>query len=330
LTPHWFGQVLGRAVRAVDVARIGAETGLASEVYRCELHTPDGPFILVAKLWSAPEPSAAAEVHFYRLLAPGTRLRLAHCHCAEHCMTTARAVLLLEDLSALEPGDCLVSPTAARATALARRLAELHAGWWNSAAPALQALPNGGRLVRPPEWHNERRSICLSRYAGWLHPTLQQCVLNSQAVLAYTNSVLPDATATLVHGDVHLDNVLWDGNEPVLLDWARCQRGPAVLDLAALLGEVAAPAQLDAVYAAFTARLAELLNAAPGPNAMLRLTGAALLRRSLIVTLGTVNWPPATARARALLETAIRRQGEALAWLLGRLPEVWTEIDRAS
>lgn len=57
-----------------------------------------------------------------------------------------------------------------------------------------------------------------------------------EVVLASTPALEPFTRSTLIHGDVHFQNVLWDGTEvSALVDFEWCRGAPADLDLDVLL-----------------------------------------------------------------------------------------------
>ncbi len=61
-------------------------------------------------------------------------------------------------------------------------------------------------------------------------------------VLESTPALEPFSTHTLVHGDVHFQNVLWDGNQITgLIDWEWARGGPADLELDVFLRFCANP-----------------------------------------------------------------------------------------
>lgn len=60
------------------------------------------------------------------------------------------------------------------------------------------------------------------------------CIAHLERI-ALNDHVLPDLHYTLLHGDLHRHNVLWDQGQLTLLDWARCTTGPRGIDLVVLL-----------------------------------------------------------------------------------------------
>ena len=134
---------------------------------------------------------------------------------------------------------------------------------------------------------------------------------------ARVHELLADVPDTLLHGDFHLDNVLFPPTGPVILDWARVARGPAFLELAdvALTGH---PSAIADVFATYLAALRESGVDISEDGAIRAFTGA-LFRRLVVGTYGLAAWPAPSDREQRLLRDAVTRtQAAFLAWLHGR------------
>jgi aminoglycoside phosphotransferase (APT) family kinase protein len=95
--------------------------------------------------------------------------------------------------------------------------------------------------VTPAWW----RSLCLD----WVDPRLHEhaathpadTIARARALIARAadlpaaSGVLSELTPTLLHGDVHIGNVLVDDGRATLIDWGNSRIGPAALDLANLV-----------------------------------------------------------------------------------------------
>src|SRR5262249_3570901 len=122
------------------------------------------------------------------------------------------------------------------AEAMARAVAALHATWWES--PELAATEWLPPLsVRTREWLLERREKCFQRFGNRLTPWGRELLDRVESVSARGDELLGEAPHPLLHADLHLDNVLFEGasDKPVILDWARVARGPAAIDLVELM-----------------------------------------------------------------------------------------------
>jgi fructosamine-3-kinase len=329
LTPQWLTAVLaatspGAFVSQVATERCGADFGLFSEVYRCVLTGRQAPASVVVKLWDTAAQASGHEVDFYREFAPGLPLRLPRCFHAAADAATLRGVLVLEDLRGARQGDCLEAFDTPAALAFAGDLARLHAAWWDSPRLGAPWLPRSGPLQRDHAWHTERRPRALERFGAALDPLLRRCIEHSEVVQALSGELLADAAPTLLHNDLHLDNVLFlpPDAAPALLDWARCCAGPAACDLCELAFAMARPEDGDTVLAAYSAELLPRLGPRLTADGLRRQLAGAILRRSLVSTMGTVNWQPGTARGERIIAVNLARQGTALRWLRSTQPEL--------
>jgi hypothetical protein len=241
VTPAWLEAVLRAQpdfadvrIRGVEPHLIGERYGLAGTVVRLDIRAGASlPFPLVAKL-SAARPGAA-EIGFYRNLAPRMPTRLPR-FVAGACEGD-RAFLLLEDVGPAEQGDVLAGATPEEADALMRTMGRFHAAF------------EGGEALDLPEWIpdparaekiRERAPRFLDRYGS----DLRGLVASLPGLADEAAARLARARPTLVHGDLHLDNVLFPpGGEPVILDWTETRKGPAALDVAALLMDGLTPEQ---------------------------------------------------------------------------------------
>lgn len=76
-------------------------------------------------------------------------------------------------------------------------------------------------------------------------------IADAASVVSANADALDDEPTALIHGDVHFENVLWDGTTAGLLDFEFARPGPADLDLDILLHSLAEPEMhLGADYAA--------------------------------------------------------------------------------
>lgn len=233
------GEVLPRArVRGLGTQIIGVGYGLDGTSARVTLDGDDVPDTVVVK-WS-PAENARREACFYRHIAPHLDVRLATLLGARMDAEGGRGVLVLSDVAPARQGDTIVGATASESDALVDTMARLHAPFWGGGRlPDLAAVPmwardGAGQAARvlellPP---------FLAAWEGRLPAAALRCAAALPPRLAAASDRLAQSPATLVHADLHLDNVLFlaDGT-PVVLDWPSACRGPAALDLARLLVE---------------------------------------------------------------------------------------------
>jgi aminoglycoside phosphotransferase (APT) family kinase protein len=235
---------------------------------------------------------------------------------------SGRAVLVLEDLGAVTQGDALRTLGRADGFALGGVLAALHATWWERPELMTTAwLPDLDRLDRGPTWFDERRRTFFERFSARVEAPERAALGRAEVLARRADGLFAGSPQTLLHADVHLDNVVFARAAPILLDWARAARGPAEVDLAELLFGVVEPDHRAAVRDEYFAELARRGVAADTAGADRRLAAGAV-RHFLRGTLGLAAWQPRTDRQRQLIELGIERARAALAWLRTTHPDL--------
>jgi len=142
----------------------------------------------------------------------------------------------MTDVAPAKQGDTLVGTTAAECAALTDAMASMHATFWDDAdAPALAGFPRWTGEV-PGRKVAEALPKFVAEWGGRLPPAAIDAATRLPELFPVAVEALLRAPPTLVHTDLHLDNVLFlaDGT-PVILDWPDARRGPAALDFARLL-----------------------------------------------------------------------------------------------
>lgn len=298
LTTEWLGAVLGKAVSQAQTGRIGEGYGLQSTIYRCRLSGDGVPRSVVVKLWASEREADLREVLFYAELARRLGLRLPRCY--HGAIDGARAVLVLEDLEHARQGDCLEQLDRRGATVLARQLAAMHATWWERPElTAAQWLPP--MSVRTHEWLVTRRAKCLETFGDRLPWWVSQWLERVEEINARALELLSGAPQTLLHADLHLDNVLFEGDaeHPVIIDWARVARGPAAVDLVELIFSIAP--EWEPALNIYMEELRQRRVEVDEPALHRQISGA-LLRRFISATCGITHFEPKSERERALVK----------------------------
>lgn len=274
LTATWLSAALGAAgvsgsasIGGCDVEIIGEERGFTGVVARIRPQywaTVDGaPVSLIGKfplaeragassyrelqlvdpnLARAYVERAAREVRFY-LEAGHASANIPRCYYGHVDPEAGEVVLLIEDLDFATPGDALSGCSVAEARSVLAGIAALHGRWW-----AHRELP---RLSWAGDWAsgNPARAERFARQAG---PVIDRYgermpagIPDLLAALAGrfegVMAALAAAPPTLLHLDLHLDNVMFapagGGPRAYILDWQSVSRGPAVLDVAGFVVE---------------------------------------------------------------------------------------------
>jgi aminoglycoside/choline kinase family phosphotransferase len=232
----------------VEPEKVAEAVALIGEITRFTLswdrEDPALPASLIAKFPSAlPDNRALAlamgyyecEHRFYDEVADGCGLRTPGCWFSGADAAAGRYALLLEDLGAYERVDQLDGASPTHAAAVVDSLADLHAAWWASAGlDRLPWLPDGlGDEVRV------YGDLCSGSWPAFAEATADIISDEDRAVaerfLEGYGTMIDrslDAPHTLVHRDFRVDNMLFDGDQPVVFDWGSVAHGGALYDLA--------------------------------------------------------------------------------------------------
>lgn len=230
--PGFLAGVLKLPIDEVGYEPIGVDRGFASAVLRLTIKAHGRqPLTVVAKV--GPDQALHREVAFYRELAGRLAAPAPQCWYAGPA-PNGTPVVLLEDLALARSGDALAGGSVEDIAAV---LASMVPVWRRPATgPILGALPLWGSdpVVRQERfrgnWANLREELAgeLPREI-WL---IGERLCDSLATVA---AELRRAPRAVVHGDLHLDNVLFERESvtrrPVVLDWGAVCAGPAVIDV---------------------------------------------------------------------------------------------------
>jgi hypothetical protein len=309
VSPRFLTRVLRRPVSSVGWARVGAERGFASVVVRLAMD-PAGqyPETIIAKVTGpggAGRVELDREVVFYRDVAAAVGAPAPRCWYAGPG-PAGMPVLLLGDLSAAGAGDAL----AGSGIADVRRV--LHAmvpPWSHGERAPAQRLP---RWAKDPATWRERQDRFTAQWdtvAEALDGQVPDQVLAvgrrlRDQLAGWVLAPLADSAHTVVHTDLHLDNVLFAGTDqpPVVIDWPSACIGPLAVDVFPFLATSLSPHEHEHHAAATVEDLARRLPAALRRPGLLDDGRRAMLRHFA----GVIGWlaRPATGNPR---ETALRK-----------------------
>ncbi|MDE0061650.1 MAG: phosphotransferase [Gammaproteobacteria bacterium] len=230
LTPQWLSEALGFPVQGFEVARFGEGAGMIAMVTRVLLTTgPGNPASVIAK-FPTPNPTNrsiartysmyAREVMFYQGIVDQVAIRAPRCFFAAIDPATEDFVMLLEDLGHLRLGDQVAGCTLAEARAVLSAVAGLHASTWRTT-----------RFPRVISHNNpaQRDGMIYAFEVGWpaVNARFPELIPDSARVAGekMTGAVgrlleeMCRDPVCLTHVDVRLDNLFFDGDEVVFLDW---------------------------------------------------------------------------------------------------------------
>lgn len=275
--PAALGLVPGPRHRT-EVARVGEGRGHMGSAFRVRFLSdePDHParsFVVKLPALEGPARQTAErgglydrEVRFFLEVAHRSPVRAPRCYAAGYEEGRGFA-LVLEDLGEAAEIDQVTGIDPVRSGGILDQLADFHATWWGA-----EALDTMSWATRHTDEHRVTNLTHILE-EGWprltaeLHDRLPQGCHESGADMA---EILPEAFRalshephTLLHGDVRLDNLLFDGADgpASILDWQSISRGPAAIDVAYFLAQNLTPADLathgDGLLRDYQRRLAD-------------------------------------------------------------------------
>jgi hypothetical protein len=331
------------SVARVDAVVIGEEWGFTGVVARLHVHYCPGhgvvlPNTIIAKLPHADRSAmsayqransgstvarramlgrAANEVRFYAAVERGRYPQLPASFYGAVDAETSESVLLLEDLSGGRVGDALSGCSAGDAERVLRAIASIHAAWWRH--PSLDAHEWLVRSTPDAGARQRRYSEALPRFLGRYGRQVPSCFLTVLDALDAGVTRVIDAAAkapvTLVHADLHLDNVIFmssdTGSSVRIIDWQSVTRGPAALDVAMFLsgsiGHDEIAASTEYLLAAYHRTLVHCGVADYSHGDLMRDYRISLLRLviGVVIWLGNADLAALSGRELALVEAAV-------------------------
>ncbi|MEM8535150.1 MAG: phosphotransferase [Chloroflexota bacterium] len=321
VTGDWLQAALthNAPITSLSYERIGEGYGLASEIFRYRWDGNGAPQSVVVKLWDT-EQWGIREFQFYQTFGEQTGIRTPACLYSAVDTRNQRAVFVLEDLGSVVQGDCLHQIDREQAETVAQGLAQFHARWLAN-AELFQAdwLPSIAVWQRDAEWFTSRRARFLERFGKQVDGSARVLLDAIELAPPIVNARLANAPHTLLHGDLHLDNMVFEQDTtPVLLDWACCAQGPLVIDLVELLFgmiHIKDSNHILQIYLDTFDQCGKPLERSIVHHQL----GGAILRKFVASTCGMARWQPALPREEATIHTTIQRATQAV--------EYWYEQD---
>lgn len=182
------------------------------------------------------------EVDFYQRYANPTPLRTPNCYYSDIDPETSACILLLEDLRSWQGGSWLAGCGVAEAELVVRELAKLHAAWWEH--PQLASMnykPDRASFQRFGRIREELMQPYLESTTIDVAPDLIAAFERvSTNIVWVLEQLFLEAPRTLIHYDVHLDNLMFERTEAnelrvTIIDWQLFHPGKAAYDLAYFL-----------------------------------------------------------------------------------------------
>jgi hypothetical protein len=146
-----------------------------------------------------------------------------------------RYLLIMEDLDRFQPGDQWQGAAIDACTAVLEQFASTHRKFWS--APGLGEqfwlLPLEIDARMREGMFRQTQDLFLAEASDRLRPYVEWLGANSSVL---TRRFSEEAPTTLIHCDLRLDNVCFDGTHCAFLDWQLVRSGPAAYDVAYFLG----------------------------------------------------------------------------------------------
>jgi hypothetical protein len=252
LSTQWLSSALGFTVNGFEVTYFGEGAGIMAMVTRVLLQTDgDNPVSVIAKFPSpSPENRSAAntynmygrEVQFYYEIAAHVKMRTPACFYSAFDPATEDFILLLEDIGHLRVGDQVAGCTLEEARSILSAVADLHASTWQ---------PTHIKNLISHDNPAQREGMIAAFQVGWpvvnaqfpdLIPESAQIAGDKLpgAVGRLLNEMCQDPVC-LSHSDVRLDNIFFDGNEVIFVDWQSICTSAPEQDLAYFITQSVPP-----------------------------------------------------------------------------------------
>ncbi|MCC6766183.1 MAG: phosphotransferase [Deltaproteobacteria bacterium] len=285
VTPAWMTRVLAPHVPGALVERVtlaGVTDGTtARAIVRLEGRgaLPPSLFLKLAPRdrWTRVFVGALGlgqtEVAFYRQARAGLAARAPRVYHAAAARWGPGFALLLEDLRVrgCRFGDVTTALSMPEAEAVMRAFASLHGGWWEHpsfeaglvrlAADARALRFRVGRVLSRLAWRP-----ALARHGDCVPTPLHGAAGEVSRRRLALEAAWARPPRTLIHGDAHLGNLYFDGDEVGLLDWQVSQRGQGMRDVAYFLANSVPVEVRRAREAALLEVYLEALAASGGPR----------------------------------------------------------------
>ncbi len=242
---------LGAGVRVREVERLEGHSGTTTrQQIRLTYAVPAStlPATLFVKL--TPRPLATrlfgalfqlgrSEVAFYREVRASVPVQTPRVYCARTAARGCRFVLLLEDLAArgCRFGGFRRPLGLGEARAVVAALARLHAAFWESPRFRGDLAWLKSRANNP--WAPIERFVCarsnapaLKRFGDLVPREVREGAHRIHAHRDLLEEHWAAGPLTLLHGDPHVANLYFDGEDVGFLDWQVVQKGQGVRDVA--------------------------------------------------------------------------------------------------
>jgi hypothetical protein len=175
------------------------------------------------------------------------------------------------------------------------------------------------------EWFHSRRTHFLKRFDDRLSGMARSLLDQLEFAPKVANERLANAPSTLLLGDFHLDNIVFEKqNEPVMLDWSRPVVGPQALNLASLVFGMTPLNNFDLICECYIDEYNKVGETSFERAVLERHLDGALLRRFSSSTCGIALWQPSLPRAVEMIDVSIEQTNRTVEFWQSRDPELFS------
>ncbi len=255
ITPQWVEGVLkgsksledNVSVTAVKTERIGEGVGILSilqrviPTYSGETKAPKS-FVVKYPTDDATQRFTAdalvlyiRELVFYKECAADAPFRTAKCYAQAIAGDNTDFTIAMEDIGSFRALNQLEGVSLAESKVLLETLADFHAMWWNS--PKLENFATVFQPISNPTYHAVLPMLWSS---GWpiveehAGQSIPESVADIGGIWAEKCPWMLDnlmSPTTMCHGDYRADNMMFDGDDPAIIDFQICGTGSGMYDV---------------------------------------------------------------------------------------------------
>jgi phosphotransferase family enzyme len=237
-----------------------------------------------------------------------------------------RVVLLLEDVRDGRQGDVLHGCSVEDAKLVIDHVAPFHANWWGNRAAAYGFPRSGPDPPSRQRRYAARLDHVVDVYGARFPPELLEIAEQLRSRLGAVAGALEARSQTLIHGDLHLDNMIFDargrGRSVTVLDWQTVSHGSPAWDVAMFLSGSLSVADRRAVEGELLGHYVSQLSGHGVSDYSLEELRQECRLALMVLLAGTLHWlstvdhAEATSRERALQEDALAADGRLVTAVL--------------